>query len=65
MIKYEYVCRCGYEADVRDSCGATPLMDASRSNAVEMVEFLISQFKVVLHRQETGVILYVLGIVSG
>ena len=33
--------RCGYDINVSDSCGVTPLMDAVRGDHLETVKFLL------------------------
>ena len=39
-----HACRCKWEdADITDSCGVTPLMDAARGNHTHVMEFLLVQ----------------------
>ena len=37
---------CGYETDMCDSCGTTPLMDALRVQNTEIARLLIDKHKV-------------------
>ena len=38
--------RCGFDVNVTDSCGTTPLMDAARAGHVDMINLLVNQFQV-------------------
>ena len=37
---------CGFQTDIPDSCGTTPLMDALRVQNIEIARMLISKHKV-------------------